>query len=617
MEPSREIVQKNANCNVPVKKEGAKTEFDITDYSSSMQYSNQKNSFSSFSIKKESQTPRSFPAPTARPGGESGAPNSGKKRPRDEEDSLPPIGTGKSNSTRSDEDHDDASEGKEPENEGVIAGNPEAGTPGVPGAEAGEVGRGGNTPLDKLASNQYLLTLRSMETQLKTIRLKIGQGNFGSLKAELNEINAKFHEVLEEFEALKNCNFLRAFDFNNLLSLEDFLESVLIPQLNLYELDLAKMVEGEDARKGGSAENEEVSVFLAILNQENAGPIKKDKIIGPLTLRLMTGASISQIQTGPVHPELVETSQRIKKNNQDLENSKQTFKENGTVTFTDLKFSSGTFPTLVRLKFRVTVELKINGERQAKTIESFPTKPFISMTNTGSQWKDAAGTWLKEECFRENYQISMARLWNYFQKHYLIATKQELNNVKRPLYLKDFEYLIQAKFKQGLDQKQTINQKEFHLFWDWIGPSLKKIRYQKYMLWLFENGYLPGFVTGKEAEDQLKNETQGTFIIRLSERVDGEFVISYVHQTGVRHYLLQPDDMADKKKTLVDFLGQNPMFLYIMQIQTQPGGKRVFYKYNKDKILQKYYKKVPKQIATNQASEGNPYDTRVMDKSWH
>jgi hypothetical protein len=40
------------------------------------------------------------------------------------------------------------------------------------------------------------------------------------------------------------------------------------------------------------------------------------------------------------------------------------------------------------------------------------------------------------------------------------------------------------------DEKRTLNQKEFETFWDWIGPGLKKIRYQKYLLWLFENGYL-------------------------------------------------------------------------------------------------------------------------------
>jgi len=48
----------------------------------------------------------------------------------------------------------------------------------------------------------------------------------------------------------------------------------------------------------------------------------------------------------------------------------------------------------------VTVQLIQDGQQVQKTIESAPTKPFVSMTNTGSQWKDAAGAWLKEDCFK-------------------------------------------------------------------------------------------------------------------------------------------------------------------------------------------------------------------------
>jgi len=177
--------------------------------------------------------------------------------------------------------------------------------------------------------------------------------------------------------------------------------------------------------------------------------------------------------------------------------------------------------------------------------------------------------------------------------------------------MKDFEYLLHAKFQQGT-KKQTINQKEFNWFWDWIGPGLKKIRYQKYLLWLFENGYLAAFVNAKEADDQLRGESPGTFLVRLSERTDGELVISYSHGTGVRHYLVQPDDTADKKKTLIDFLGQNKIFVYILQVNTQqPTGKRVFVRHNKDKILQKYYKRQPKQSSMQPRLDNNPYDTRL------
>jgi hypothetical protein len=44
----------------------------------------------------------------------------------------------------------------------------------------------------------------------------------------------------------------------------------------------------------------------------------------------------------------------------------------------------------------------------------------------------------------------MPRLWNYFQRHYLKTTKQTAERTARPLYMKDFEYLLRVKFGQGM-----------------------------------------------------------------------------------------------------------------------------------------------------------------------
>jgi hypothetical protein len=165
--------------------------------------------------------------------------------------------------------------------------------------------------------------------------------------------------------------------------------------------------------------------------------------------------------------------------------------------------------------------------------------------------------------------------------------------------------------------------KEFQVFWDWIGPGLKKIRYQKYLLWMFENGFVPpeyknsrirylaAFVTSAEATSQLKSQSPGTFLIRLSERMNGELVISYSHSSGVRHYLIQPDDTADKKKTLIDFLGQNGLFTSLLQLTTQQTGKQTWTVHDKDAVLQKFYKKATKAETRTPTSEDNPYDTRL------
>jgi len=122
--------------------------------------------------------------------------------------------------------------------------------------------------------------------------------------------------------------------------------------------------------------------------------------------------------------------------------------------------------------------------------------------------------------------------------------------------------------------------------------------------------YLIAFITGAEAEEQLRNELDGAFLIRLSERLDGELVITYRHQSTLRHYLIQPDDTADKKKTLIDFLGQNRNFVHILQVRHDANGNPTFYRHNKDKVLQKYYKKAPKQSTKNNQTD-NPYDTSL------
>jgi hypothetical protein len=460
-------------------------------------------------------------------------------------------------------------------------------------------------PVEKLNNNHYLYRLRTVENKLKTMRMRIMQNDLNGIEQEQQELRNELETYLDEFDQLVNSQFLLAKDMKTLQSLEEFIETYLLPQIALYEMDV------EQLRHPMMLPTREVPVYLGVV-QEQAGPIFKDKPIGPFTIRLLTGATVQQVHSGPIQPELYESSQRIKRNNADLENAKQVFNENGVAVFNDLKFQSGTFPNLVRIKFRVVLQVVIDNQTITRTIESVASKPFISMTNTGSQWKDAAGAWLKEDCFKDSFEITIQRFWNYFQKHFLMSTKQDISNIRRPLYITDFDYMIKAKFKKPFAEKKMLNQKEYEKFWDWVGPALKKVRYQKYLLWLFENGFLCAFVTGPEAEEQLINESNGTFMIRMSERLDGEFVISYKWQGSVRHYLIQPDDTADKKKTLVDFLGLNPSLSHLLQMKTDVNEKRIYFKHNKDKLLAKHYKKPPKQSAKNQSLGAKPYDSQMM-----
>eukprot|EP01121_Diplochlamys_sp_Union-15-3_P004908 TRINITY_DN15110_c0_g1_i1.p1 TRINITY_DN15110_c0_g1~~TRINITY_DN15110_c0_g1_i1.p1 ORF type:complete len:155 (+),score=14.72 TRINITY_DN15110_c0_g1_i1:80-544(+) len=153
-----------------------------------------------------------------------------------------------------------------------------------------------------------------------------------------------------------------------------------------------------------------------------------------------------------------------------------------------------------------------------------------------------------------------------------------------------------------------MTNKEYTQFWEWIGPSLKKIRYQKHILGLFEQGYFCAFLTRIEAEQILVNKRSGSFILRLSTRYAGEFVVSYLpgEKLPVRHYLIKATDTADKKKTIADFLGQYSIFKYIVQVMTLDNGETQYNARKKDDVLRKYKRKSIKQYQRDSTQNENP-----------
>jgi len=246
------------------------------------------------------------------------------------------------------------------------------------------------SPLEKLTSGQYFGILQQLECKEKAMRGMLSQGNYGLAEQMGLEIHDEVIRLNEEFFIIKSTYFLHPGDMDNLLELEEILRTHITPQLRNFDMEMQQAL-----TKNKDITNLDLPISLSIVSQGNAGPIFKEKPIGPFILRIMTGGTVSQIHCDPVQPEIVETSQRVKRNNSELENQRLTFKENGTVMFSDLKFSSGTFPNFIRIKFRCNVSVTIGGQKFSKMVESPPSKPFISMTNTGSQWKDAAGSWMK------------------------------------------------------------------------------------------------------------------------------------------------------------------------------------------------------------------------------
>eukprot|EP01126_Amoeba_proteus_P014280 TRINITY_DN16229_c0_g1_i2.p1 TRINITY_DN16229_c0_g1~~TRINITY_DN16229_c0_g1_i2.p1 ORF type:complete len:185 (+),score=32.13 TRINITY_DN16229_c0_g1_i2:754-1308(+) len=157
------------------------------------------------------------------------------------------------------------------------------------------------SPLEKLTSKQYSTIVRQIEDRENNIRTQIMQGNFSVVESLLSNVREDINTFSEELALLKMETYLGAVEFQYLLSLEEKIYTTLIPQLSLYEIDHTQM-KLQDSPS-------EVPLFLSLVQQGNAGPVYKDKPLGPFTLRLLTGAFSTPLRTDVVQPELIDTSQ--------------------------------------------------------------------------------------------------------------------------------------------------------------------------------------------------------------------------------------------------------------------------------------------------------------------
>jgi len=235
---------------------------------------------------------------------------------------------------------------------------------------------------------------------------------------------------------------------------------------------------------------------------------------------------------------------------------------------------------------------------------------------------------LKHEVFGTSDTSTWCRFANAFQKRYLLATKQDRQRQKRPLSLQDLLYIYSIKFSPIPPNELTaITIASFDNFWNWFGPVLYRIRYQRHLLVLWLNGLICGFVSKQESEKILRGASRGAFMIRFSEQRPGELAIAYIpledggdlrntpHQkmlnasasssssgsvggSRVHHYLLQSDDIYAAKKTLPDFLGKCFNLSHIIQVTTNPQKGRVYQQISKDHVLSEYYSKTGRQENT-------------------
>jgi hypothetical protein len=334
-----------------------------------------------------------------------------------------------------------------------------------------------------------------------------------------------------------------------------------------------------------------------------------------ITIRLLTGAACNVWPAGSVTAVLVtDWSTRSKKGLptvQVLNNVKELDGNSLTVQFTELLFPQGTRKKTIHLKFQVSAQIQLPGASKPLLyhLESPATPPFIVKTNE-NQWDESEGLLLKSEVFAPpstTTESTWCQFCNALQRRYLLATKQDPLAPIRPLALQDMHYLFQVKFSSNIGvaapaNDTPVSSKVYDNFWAWFGPGLHKIRYQRHMCPLWVRGLICGFLQRGETERVLQSAPPGSFLLRLSERVEGKFALDYVvldnNERKICHYLISSDDVIGPKKTLPDFLGHAKNFRYLIQMsQDIETDTRMFTLCEKDQMLAEFYsKKAPETV---------------------
>jgi len=481
-------------------------------------------------------------------------------------------------------------------------------------------------------SNRLLLTsnaqvqhvLPQASVQLKEIKSDISNLKFVQLsffnsgcnqnaKVEVKQLQNAARKKLEglwgTLETLSNDYILDPSEVYQWFNIRREVE-LLETQLKLYEQEI----------------DQPQNPAMALIITKQPFPIsvkQKKELEESVQVQIFTGAaSGSNIRvTQPVIASVIGESvpsSRAKKNKQlSVANNQQRMNDKFCATFTGLKFPEGTRKKVIRVKFSGTVQVTLpNGNIQDILLDSAPTAPIIVKTNE-NQWDEAEGILLNKLVFGDSEQVSWCRFCNILQHRYLQATKQDPQNPERPLYLPDFNYMFQCRFG-GEDctsvpvRETLITTKQYTRFWEWFGKGLHKIRYQRHLCDLWKRGLIFGFIARVEAEEALRCTKPGDFLIRFSERCVGQFAVAYVMQDAntsqkkVRHYLVDPDnDVFGAKRTLPDFLGQQPSLKRIVKVKTisedfstmASNGQNVLHRHRREfraldkEVLAEFYSK--------------------------
>ena len=155
--------------------------------------------------------------------------------------------------------------------------------------------------------------------------------------------------------------------------------------------------------------------------------------------------------------------------------------QDGLAKFETIKFKEGTQNKTARIVFKSD---RTTSSKETIEIESLPSESFIVITNE-RQFKDSSRRLLQKYAFSKEEKTSWAFFANNLQIHYLSATKQRLSAFTRPLSTMDLNYIHSHYFKK----EDFVTKSGLKTFWEWFGPILHKIKYQKHGLDMWCKGY--------------------------------------------------------------------------------------------------------------------------------
>jgi len=258
-----------------------------------------------------------------------------------------------------------------------------------------------------------------------------------------------------------------------------------------------------------------------------------------------------------------------------------------TIRFTEISADKGSKKELVWLG--IQVDVSIGSEKVM--LETLVDGPFVVTTNE-KQWESSLRDILKHSLYGKVGTLSRFRLCNELQKVYLMGIRESnMEEPKRPLNQTDFEFILQTTVPSATGEPVTADM--FVKVWDWFGAILSKVRHDRTALEMWTAGLIAGFVPKNFAEELLRRERPGSFLLRCSSQVGGAFAIAFTSPQGgaVQHYLMKKADL-NASNSLAKFLLEKAFFATLIQVVPNGVGPVRWNRMNKDDALATWAPKV-------------------------